>query len=61
MKIVPIKKGEMKLIVETHKHGSCTCHFDDSAYKDKTQEEVDHIVENFSAFIMKCAQKQKTA
>lgn len=51
----------MKLIVETHKHGACTCHFDDSAYKDKTQEEVDRIVENFSAFIMKCAQKQKTA
>ena len=51
----------MGLIVETHKHGACTCHYDDGAYKDKTEEEVQRIIENFSAFVFRCLQKKKTA
>lgn len=51
----------MILIVETQKNGSCTCHYDDSSYKDKTKEEIEHIIENFSAFVLKCLQKKKTA
>ena len=38
------------MIVETQKHGECTCHFDDSAYIQKTQEEVDSVLCMFSAF-----------
>ena len=49
------------MIVETQKHGECTCHFDDSAYIQKTQEEVDSVLCMFSAFILDCVRKKKTA
>lgn len=49
------------MIVETRKNGECTCHIDDSAYTQMTQEEVDSILSMFSAFILKCLQKKKTA
>lgn len=49
------------MIVETIKHGECTCYIDDSAYKGKTQEEIDRIIRQYSAFILECLQKKKTA
>lgn len=49
------------MIVETRKNGECVCHFDDSAYKQKTSEEIDTILSKFSAFITECMRKKKTA
>lgn len=49
------------MIVKTYKHGKCTCHIDDSAYADRTPEEVEKTIETFSALILKCLRKKKTA
>lgn len=49
------------MIVETIKIGECICRFDDSAYAEKTEEEIKRIIQNFSAFLAECMQKKKTA
>lgn len=49
------------LIVETMKLGECTCKVDDSAYAEKSEEEIKRIVDNFSQFILECLQKKETA
>lgn len=49
------------MIVETVKHGECTCHFDDSAYVDCTEEEIEKTIQIFSAFIAECLRKKETA
>lgn len=48
------------MIVEEKKFGECICRFDDSAYKDKTEEEVKKIITVFSTFIAECIQKKET-
>lgn len=49
------------MIVKTIKHGECICYFDDSGYVDKTEEEVQMIIKQYSEFIASCLQKKKTA
>lgn len=49
------------MIVETVKDEGCTCHFDDSAYKDRTEEEIEKTVEMLSAFLKECLLKKETA
>ena len=40
------------MIVETMTNNGCTRHISDDAYRDKTPEEVNRIVRNFSDFIV---------
>lgn len=47
------------MIVETQVHEECTCHFDDSAYTSATQEDVDRILNRFSAFIQECFRRKR--
>lgn len=51
------------MIVETMTNNGCTCHISDNAYRDKTPEEVNRIVRNFSDFIVGRLKdlKEKTA
>ena len=49
------------MIVETRKLGECTCKIDDSAYAEKSEEEIERIINNFSQFILECMQKKETA
>ncbi len=49
------------MIVETIQKAETICHFDDGAYADKSPEEVKRIIQTFSAFILECLQKKKTA
>ncbi|KAI4438815.1 hypothetical protein [Schaedlerella arabinosiphila] len=49
------------MIVETMKLGECTCKIDDSAYAEKSEEEIERIINNFSQFILECMQKKETA
>ncbi len=49
------------MIVKTIKHGECVCHFDDSAYVEKTEEEINTVIRNYSEFITSCLLKEKTA
>lgn len=46
------------MIVEEKKFGDCVCRFDDSAYKDKTEEEIKKTIAVFSTFIAECMQKE---
>ena len=47
------------MIVETIVSNGCTCHIDDSAYRDKTPEEIRRIIRNFSDLIVEKLQEQK--
>lgn len=47
------------MIVETVKHGECTCHFDDSAYVNRTEEEIEKTIQIFSAFLAECLRKKE--
>ena len=49
------------MIVEEKKIGECKVNYDDDAYKGKTEEEIQQIVDAFSIFIIGCMQKRKTA
>lgn len=49
------------MIVATLNNGGCICHVDDSSYKDKTPEEVEKILQQFSEFIATCLLRRKTA
>ena len=49
------------MIVKTIKHGECICHFDDSAYINKTEEEVNQIIKEYTEFIVACLHKKSTA
>lgn len=49
------------MIVATLNNGGCTCHVDDSAYKDKSPEDVEQIIQQFSEFMAACLLKRKTA
>lgn len=49
------------MIVETVQKAETICHFDDEAYMDKSPEEVQKIIQTFSAFILECLRKKKTA
>lgn len=49
------------MIVETIQKSGAICHFDDEAYADKSPEEVKKIIQTFSAFILECLQKKRTA
>ncbi|MCI8712482.1 MAG: hypothetical protein HFH23_09420 [Ruminococcus sp.] len=49
------------MIVEEKKFGECVCRFDDSAYKDKTEEDVKKTIAAFSAFIAGCMRKEEEA
>ena len=49
------------MIVETRKNGECTCHFDDSACAGRTAEEIDSILQAFSALVIDCLRKRKAA
>ena len=51
----------MYMIVKTIKRGECICHIDDSAYIDRTEEEVRKIIKDYSVFITSCLLKTKTA
>lgn len=58
--ILSKSKGEgCRVIVETVKHGECTCHFDDSAYVDRTEEEIEKTIQMFSAFLAECLRKKE--
>ncbi len=46
------------MIVKTVKHEGCTCHFDDSAYVDRTEEEIEKTIQIFSAFMAECLRKK---
>ena len=47
------------MIVETIVKNGCTCHISDEAYKDKSQDEIQRIIRNFSDLIVGCM-KEKT-
>lgn len=49
------------MIVEVIKHGECECYIDDSAYVNKTEDEIEEILNQYSAFIAACLLKKKTA
>ena len=51
------------MIVETMTNNGCTRHISDDAYRDKTPEEVNRIIRNFSDFIVGRLKdlKEKTA
>lgn len=47
------------MIVKTIVSNGCTCHIDDSAYRDKTPEEIERIIRNFSDLIVGKLREQK--
>ena len=49
------------MVVETISIRDGTYHFDDSAYKDQTPEQIAKIIRNYSEFIARCLLKIKTA
>lgn len=46
------------MIVETIVKNGCTCHIADDAYKDKSQEEIQRIIRNFSDLIVGCIREK---
>jgi len=48
------------MIVETIVTNGCTCHISDEAYKDKSQDEIQRIIRDFSDLIARCM-KEKMA
>lgn len=49
------------MIVETIQKGDCICHIDDSAFANRTSEEITETVRRFSEFVTMCLLKKKTA
>ncbi|MGL6197655.1 MAG: hypothetical protein ACRC3H_01855 [Lachnospiraceae bacterium] len=45
------------MIVKTYKRGNCICRIDDSAYVNRSKEDVKRIHKQFSAHIVECLKK----
>ena len=46
------------MIVETIVTNGCTCHISDEAYKDKSQDEIQRIIRDFSDLIARCMKEK---
>lgn len=46
------------MIVETIVTNGCTCHISDEAYKDKSQDEIQRIIRDFSDLIVRCMEEK---
>ena len=50
------------MIVEEKQIGNCRVRYDDDAYRGKTEEEIQQMIDTFSVFVISCMQqKTKTA
>ena len=50
------------MIVEEKQIGNCKVRYDDDAYRGKTEEEIQQMIDTFSVFMISCMQqKTKTA
>ena len=46
------------MIVETIVTNGCTCRISDEAYKDKSQDEIQRIIRDFSDLIVRCMEEK---
>lgn len=48
-----LEDGELKITTN-----GCTCHISDEAYKDKSQDEIQRIIRDFSDLIARCMEEK---